>query len=125
MGGRRATPVSRRHVSAEVGRHANGAFAMDGELDVRWIHGSADCATNSDPPLQAHAFDRDTYILRQNKCLNYEGPFLYLLFGRERALLLDTGAAPDSGDELPVRAAVDGIIGRWLGRTGLPAIDLV
>jgi hydroxyacylglutathione hydrolase len=59
-------------------------------LGVQWIHGSPDCATNDDEPLQVHAFDDETYILRENKCVNFEGPFLYLLFGTEKALLLDT-----------------------------------
>lgn len=60
-----------------------------------WIHGSPDCATNTDPPLQLHRLDPDTWILRQNKCVNPEGPFLYLLLGEQRALLVDTGATSD------------------------------
>jgi len=77
---------------------------MSGSLDVQWIHGSSDCATNDDPPLQVHAFDEDTYILRQNKCHNFEAPFLYLLFGTEKALLLDTGDDPGPDRELPLRS---------------------
>ena len=64
-------------------------------LDAQWIHGSPDCATNADAPLQVHTFDDDTYILRENKCINFEGPFLYLLFGTEKVLLLNTGARPE------------------------------
>jgi hydroxyacylglutathione hydrolase len=82
-------------------------------LDVRWIHGSPDCARAAEPPLQVHALDKDTYILRQSKCENFEAPFLYLLFGTERALLLDTGAAGAGGRPLPLRAFVDGIIAQW------------
>lgn len=85
---------------------------MSDELDVLWIHGSRDCAANADPPLQVHAFDGDTYILRQNKCHNFEAPFLYLMFGDERALLLDTGADPGPGRTLPLRDVVRDLIGR-------------
>jgi hydroxyacylglutathione hydrolase len=61
-----------------------------------WIHGSSDCRENKDVPLQVVRFDQSTYIIRQNKCLNYEAPFLYLFIGTEKALLIDTGAeAPD------------------------------
>jgi hydroxyacylglutathione hydrolase len=82
-------------------------------LDVRWIHGSPDCALAADPPLQVHALDKDTYILRQSKCENFEAPFLYLLFGSKRALLLDTGAPGAGGRPLPLREFVDGLDAQW------------
>jgi glyoxylase-like metal-dependent hydrolase (beta-lactamase superfamily II) len=82
-----------------------------GDLDVRWIHGGA----VSDPPLQAHAYDEHTYILRQSKSVDYEAPFLYLLFGNERAILFDTGATA-SVAEFPVHETVDGIVESWLSR---------
>src|SRR5436190_3865602 len=62
------------------------------DLDVRWIHGSAAAKYNTDPDIQVHACDEHTYILRQNKAVHYEAPFMFLLFGSSRALLLDTGA---------------------------------
>jgi len=77
-------------------------------LDVQWIHGAPDCALTTDPPLQVHAFDKDTYILRQSKCTHFEAPFLYLLFGSDRALLLDTGAG-----NVPVRSVVEGVVAQW------------
>ena len=82
-------------------------------LDVHWIHGSPDCGLAADPPLQVHALDKDTYILRQSKCENFEAPFLYLLFGTERALLLDTGASGAGGRPLPLLPFVEGIIAQW------------
>lgn len=75
-------------------------------LDVRWIHGAPDCALSADPPLQVYAYDKDTYILRQSKCTHFEAPFLYLLFGTEKALLIDTGAGG-----VPVRSVVQGSSG--------------
>jgi hydroxyacylglutathione hydrolase len=77
--------------------------------EPRWIHGSADCRQNNDDGLQVMKYDPTTYILRQNKCLNYEAPFLYLFVGVNRALLLDTGAeAPD--DAFPLFETIKKII---------------
>ena len=61
-------------------------------LDVRWIHGTPAGRRPSDPKIQVHHCDPHTVILRQSKSVSYEAPFLYLLFGNDRALLLDTGA---------------------------------
>ena len=74
-------------------------------LDVRWIHGSPPGGPG-DPVIQVHTVDDATFILRQSKDVNYEAPFLYLLCGTERALLLDTGAVANGG----VRQAVDGLL---------------
>ena len=98
---------------------------MADRLEVQWIHGSPDCATNDDGPFQVHALDDDTYILRENKCVNYEGPFLYLLFGTEKALLLDTGAPPVPSQHLPLRTVVQGVISHWLVKNQRPSIELV
>jgi len=89
-------------------------------LDVRWIHGAPDCALATDPPLQVYAFDKDTYILRQSKCTHFEAPFLYLLFGTERAMLIDTGAG-----NVPVRAVVQGIVEQWQAIHDRPGLELV
>ena len=50
-------------------------------LSVQWIHGSESSEHNTDPDIQVFWYDDDTVILRQNKAINYEAPFLYLLFG--------------------------------------------
>src|SRR3954454_1539204 len=44
------------------------------------------------PAWQIHAYNESFYILRQSGCTHYEKPFLYLIFGKDRALLVDTGA---------------------------------
>ena len=44
------------------------------------------------PDWQIHQYNEDFYILRQSGCTHYEKPFLYLLFGKDKALLEDTGA---------------------------------
>src|SRR5690349_21792685 len=82
-------------------------------IDVRWIAGSPSAKHNTDPDIQVYAYDPHTVILRQNKAVHYEAPFLYLLFGNERAMLLDTGAT-ESARYFPLRSTVDGLIERWL-----------
>jgi glyoxylase-like metal-dependent hydrolase (beta-lactamase superfamily II) len=80
-------------------------------LDVAWIHG----ARASDPAIQVHHYDEHTVILRQSKAVHYEAPFMFLLFGNDRALLLDTGAT-SSSKTFPLRQTVDGLIAEWLAK---------
>ncbi len=82
-------------------------------LGVTWIHGSPAGEGNADPAVQVHWHDEHTVLLRQSKAVHYEAPFLYLLFGARRAVLIDTGATPAS-EQFPVRRVVDGLIGQWL-----------
>ncbi|WP_031171507.1 MBL fold metallo-hydrolase [Streptomyces durhamensis] len=84
-------------------------------LDVRWIHGSPSAKHNTDPDIQVHAYDEHTYILRQNMAIDYEAPFLFLLFGNARAVLIDTGATA-SAAFFPLRRVVDELIDGWLTR---------
>jgi hypothetical protein len=53
-----------------------------------WING----VSAGEPQMQVQRYDDDTYVIRQSIRTNFEGPFLYLLFGSDRALLIDTGA---------------------------------
>ena len=76
---------------------------------AQWIHGADDCRSSAEPLLQTHQAAAGTFILRQGKCSSFEAPFMYLLIGASRSLLVDTGAAIADG-ELPIRAAVDGIL---------------
>jgi hydroxyacylglutathione hydrolase len=94
-----------------------------GDLDVRWIHGTRGRSGPADPEIQVHAYDEHSYVLRQSKAVSYEAPFLFLLFGNDRALLLDTGASkkPDSA----VRDAVDSAVATWLARHPRDGYELV
>jgi hydroxyacylglutathione hydrolase len=92
-----------------------------GDLDVRWIHGSASRRRRTDPAWQVHRYRDDTVILRQSKDATYEAPFTFLLFGAERAFLLDTGAVDDDS----LRRTVDELVERWLGDHPAPAYQLV
>lgn len=93
-------------------------------LDVRWIHGVAGRRRPSEPAMQVHNYDEHTVIIRESKSVSYEAPFLFLLFGNERALLLDSGATPDP-DKFPLRATVDQVIAEWLARHPRAAYPLV
>ena len=84
-----------------------------GDLEVAWIHGSESAKHNTDPDIQVHAYDGHTFILRQNMAVNYEAPFMFLLFGNARAVLIDTGATA-SADCFPLRRVVDGLMDAWL-----------
>ncbi|NMP15361.1 MBL fold metallo-hydrolase [Thalassotalea sp. Y01] len=61
-----------------------------------WMRGSADCDTNIEPSQDVYKHNETTIIVRQNKCLNFEAPFMYILVGKEKILLLDTGALTDN-----------------------------
>lgn len=86
---------------------------VQGDLDVRWIHGTPPGSARTDPSFQVHPYDPHTFVLRQSKAASVEAPFLFLLFGNERALLFDTGAGKQTPDR-PLRTAVDDIVAAWL-----------
>lgn len=66
-----------------------------GSMDVRWNEGSANCAKDPQPPLQQHQYNTQTFIFRENLCTTFEAPFMYLLIGSTKALLIDTGDVAD------------------------------
>jgi hydroxyacylglutathione hydrolase len=95
--------------------------AAAGLLDEKaWIHGSPDCATNTDPPIEVRQHDGDTYVLRQNKCVHFEAPFIYVLFGERAVLVLDTGATADP-QRFPLYDTVQGL----MAARGAATMDMV
>jgi hydroxyacylglutathione hydrolase len=97
---------------------------VSGSLDVRWIHGSPSKRRDTDPKIQVHPYDAHTFILRQSKTVSFEAPFLFLLCGNERALLLDTGATADP-ELFPLRETVDTLLSHWLAQHPRPGYQLV
>jgi glyoxylase-like metal-dependent hydrolase (beta-lactamase superfamily II) len=95
------------------------AAPVAGDLDVRWSHGA-----RGEPPVQVHSYDPHTYLLRQSKATSYEAPFIYLIFGNERAILLDTGATRDPA-VFPLRSTVDRLIADWLDANPREGYELV
>lgn len=71
-----------------------------------------------------HRYDPHTYVLRQSKALTAEAPFLYLLFGSERAVLFDTGASKKTEGN-PLRETVDEIVEAWLAEHPREEYELV
>lgn len=78
-----------------------------GALAATWITGGPNCLEV--PDWQVHQYNSSFLILRESGCTNYEKPFLYLIFGRDRALLVDTGAGPAD-----TAAFTQKVIGKWL-----------
>ena len=70
--------------------------AAPGNLRFTWIHGSLSAKANTDVRVQVHRYNEHTYILRQNPATHWEAPFMYLLMGNERAVLLDAGATEEA-----------------------------
>ena len=89
-----------------------------GRLASDWYAGGKSCVNV--PQFRTSAYNQDFLILRQAACTNYEKPFLYLIFGNDRALLLDTGAG---GVDLATR--IDSLLRGWMARTNRTSVSLV
>jgi glyoxylase-like metal-dependent hydrolase (beta-lactamase superfamily II) len=80
-----------------------------GVLPTSWRSGGPNCMEV--PAWQIHEYNPDFFILRQSGCIHYEKPFLYLIFGRDKVLLEDTGAG-----KVDTAAVVDDLIAEWAKR---------
>jgi glyoxylase-like metal-dependent hydrolase (beta-lactamase superfamily II) len=80
-----------------------------GVLPARWMTGGPTCTEL--PAWQVHEYNPDFFILRQSGCIHYEKPFLFLIFGRDAALLEDTGAGP-----IDTASIVTDLVARWATR---------
>ena len=76
-----------------------------------WYAGGATCGGR--PAFRIREYRDGLFILRQPACTNYEKPFLYLLIGEARALLLDTGAGG-----IDVAAPIDSVLAAWRAAHG-------
>ena len=105
---------------------AVAAWAAEGEnagltpgvLPSAWRTGGPNCVTV--PDWQVHEYNQDFYILRESGCINYEKPFLYLIFGEQRALLEDTGAG-----EVQTAPFVMGLIEKWAKQKKHAPVSLI
>ena len=82
------TPTPERRPDAGPGNADAATSPQNNGFPAKWIDGTA-CGT--DPEIQTWKFSEDTFVLRQSLCTTFEGPFLYLLIGKTKALLVDTG----------------------------------
>ena len=71
--------------SAAPGVDVGHAAVRPGTLPKSWITGGPKCMEV--PDWQVHEYNPDFYILRESGCTHFEKPFLYLLFGADKALL--------------------------------------
>lgn len=92
--------------------------------EIKWIHGSKNCDENTDPLIQVYKYNSSTWILRQNKCTNYEAPFMFLFAGSERALLVDTGAST-SAEIFPLKQVVAELLKSWETESGIILEELI
>jgi hydroxyacylglutathione hydrolase len=97
---------------------------IDGAEEPVWIHGAPSRKQCADPAIQVHQSDRHTFILRVSKTVSFEAPFIFLLFGNERAILFDTGPSADPA-KVPLRRTVDELVGRWLADYPRDGYELV
>ena len=104
------------HLDAQASQ-PNGGVRI-GSLPRSWQVSGPQCGEN--PQFQIQEYNPDLYIFRESGCSNYEKPFLYLLFGKEKALLLDTGAGTTD-----LARALKTQVDAWLKRNNRDSIPLI
>src|SRR6185503_6067695 len=97
---------------------------VPGSLAEPWLTGGPNCVAV--PDWQVHEYNEDFYILRESGCINAEKPFLYLIFGEEKALLEDTGvAAEPDGRTIPTAPIVLDLMAKWAKKKHHAPVSLV
>ncbi len=96
----------------------DGGGVRGGELPLTWRTGGPNCIEI--PDWQIQQYNADFFMIRESGCTNYEKPFVFLLFGAEKALLLDTGAGKNE-----IARMVREVVKQWLERNGRESIDLI
>ncbi len=96
----------------------NGGTLQPGSLPASWRTGGPKCG--EEPAWEVHEYNADFVILRQSGCTDYEKPFLYVIFGQQRALLFDTGSR--NGHPAP---AIGAVMHAWMARNHRESMELV
>jgi hydroxyacylglutathione hydrolase len=96
----------------------SGATVQVGTLPRQWAPAGPKCMEV--PEWQVHEYNEDLYLLRQSGCTDYEKPFIFLFFGKDKAMLLDTGSR--RGNLAP---ELRRIVTNWLKREGRTSIPLI
>jgi glyoxylase-like metal-dependent hydrolase (beta-lactamase superfamily II) len=111
-------------VTPLIAAESDRAGLEGGSLAESWRTGGPNCV--SVPDWQVHEYNEDFYILRQSGCINAEQPFLYLIFGDEKALLEDTGVASEpDGRVVPTAPVVLDLMAKWALRKHHKPVSLV
>jgi hydroxyacylglutathione hydrolase len=92
-----------------------GGFLLVGEAlapqtapplsSLTWSAGAENCKAVTQPPLEVRQLDPQTFVLRENLCATWEAPFMYLLLGSQKALLIDSGDVADA-TQMPLAKTV-------------------
>ena len=96
----------------------DGGTVERGVLPRAWMTGGPKCMEV--PEWQVHEYNPDFYILRQSGCTDFEKPFVYLIFGKDKALLFDTGSR--NGNLAP---QLQQTVHRWLLRNRRQSIPVI
>jgi glyoxylase-like metal-dependent hydrolase (beta-lactamase superfamily II) len=96
-----------------------------GTLAEPWMTGGPNCLAV--PDWQVHEYNEDFYILRESGCINAEKPFLYLIFGENKALLEDTGVANANSEKtvIPTAPVIVDLMEKWAKRKKHAPVSLV
>ena len=92
---------------------------VSGSMDVVWNEGASNCVSNPQPPLQVHRYNARTFVLRENLCSTFEAPFMYLLIGSTKAMLIDTGDVADPNLMPLAKTVIDLLPGEGAARLPL------
>jgi hydroxyacylglutathione hydrolase len=96
----------------------DGGGLERGTLPERWLSQGTKCMEI--PEWQVHEYNPNFFILRQSPCSDYEKPFIFLIFGKEKAMLVDTGSR--NGNLVPY---LQWTVKNWLTRNGRTSIPLI
>jgi glyoxylase-like metal-dependent hydrolase (beta-lactamase superfamily II) len=96
----------------------DGGNLERGTLPARWLSQEPKCMEI--PEWQVHEYNPNFFILRQSPCTDYEKPFIFLFFGKDKAMLVDTGSR--NGDLVPTLQLT---VKNWLKRNGRASIPLI
>ena len=96
----------------------DGGTIERGVLPAKWLSQGSKCMEI--PEWQVHEYNPNLYILRQSPCTDSEKPFIYLFFGKDKALLMDTGSR--NGNLAP---ALHRTVKNWLVRNQRTSIPLI
>jgi len=78
-------------------------------LDLHWHPGAEDCTGPDEARTESRAYEVATILIRQNPCVEFEAPILYLLIGEQRALLVDSGASEEPAHTAELVKLVEGL----------------
>jgi hydroxyacylglutathione hydrolase len=96
----------------------DGGALERGTLPERWLSEGPKCMEI--PEWQVHEYNPNFFILRQSPCTDYEKPFIFLFFGKDKAMLVDTGSR--NGNLAP---SLQWVVKNWLARNQRTSIPLI